>query len=219
MNICENNGPIKPTKAISNPVKKVNNKAAFALLIRLRTKDNTDARCPEGRNSGPGLNVSTIPVNERLNSSASTRTRPRAGSFRLTLSPLKPLNTTKWQKFQCKMAGASTVRNRSTSIRNPFASIPYLRAAFNRFSALLPSRDTPQSIRNYSKGNHFFQYAKIMPNEAAPHSSASICITTGTRFTLPITGWSSFVYRFLQTTSGTRAYVLLQSGCCKRSPL
>ena len=51
------------------------------------------------------------------------------------------------------------------------------------FLALEPSRETPQSTRTTSSGTHLRYQAITMARQAAPHSRASICMTTGTRAT------------------------------------
>ena len=64
-------------------------------VSRCRAKASTLSRRPPGAKSLPGTGTSTTPVNDRSNSSASTFTKPRAGSLMQAYLPLKPSSTTK----------------------------------------------------------------------------------------------------------------------------
>ena len=45
--------------------------------------------------------------------------------------------------------------------------------------ALAPSRETPHSVLNSSSGTNLPKWPSTMASEAAPHSVASSCSTTG----------------------------------------
>ena len=93
--------------------------------------------------------------------------------------------------------------------------MPYDCAALQMFSAFEPSRLTPQLARTCSSGTQRSWYASIMPRQAAPHSVASICMTTGTlrtsfcgmcaTYSFPITMYIGRVSRTVMLTGTTPA--------------
>src|ERR1035441_9152355 len=79
------------------------------------------------------------------------------------------------------MNGGRRPRMPSADLRKALTSSPYRLAASLMYSALLPSRETPQSSRSTSSGTYRPWNSRMIPSAAAPHSAASIWRTVGVR--------------------------------------
>src|SRR5690349_1808501 len=79
------------------------------------------------------------------------------------------------------MQGRDMERSSAGSLVKPRGCNPKVLAAFMTFEALLPSRETPQAVRNSSSGTILPWYPRTMARAAAPHSTASICKMVGVR--------------------------------------